>query len=70
MRDYDEDGWLDGGTRWWGDEPDDFYESGMAECPLCGNIWPEDHMDTDSGDCITCEDARYWVDGENDDAQD
>jgi hypothetical protein len=68
MRDFD-DGWLDGSSGW--DDLEDLLGSGMAECPLCGNIWPEDHMDTDSGDCITCEDARYWVEGEDDDdAQD
>lgn len=24
-------------------------------CDRCGEWWPPSHLDTDSGDCITCE---------------
>lgn len=65
----DDDGWDDFRDEWFDDE--DGIPFGMAECPLCGNIWPEDHMDTDSGDCVTCEEMRHWVEGDEDeDAQD
>lgn len=32
--------------------------AGQARCKACGRIWPESHLETDSGDCITCEDER------------
>lgn len=28
------------------------------QCPKCGETWPASHLDTDSGNCITCEDAE------------
>lgn len=51
--------------RWWNDDRDFFGDEedgprrGYCYCPNCGDEVPEDHCDTDSGDCISCEDRRY-----------
>jgi hypothetical protein len=28
------------------------------QCKRCKQWWPASHLDTDSGDCITCEDSE------------
>lgn len=41
-------------------------QRGEAKCKLCGQWWPADHLETDSGDCITCEDMRQLEGNEDD----
>jgi hypothetical protein len=47
---------------WW--DEDDFADD-KARCPNCDELLPKDHMDTDSGDCIACEDRREEERSEN-----
>lgn len=51
MSRYDDDCWCD-------EDRGDRLPLGKAECPKCGEILPESHMETDSGNCISCEDAE------------
>ena len=41
------------------DDYEDRQPCGKVHCPRCGNLVPEDHLDTDSGNCISCEDRDY-----------
>lgn len=52
---------MDRWDEYWCDDHDDYEDClprGKGECPKCGDIVPESHLDTDSGNCISCEDAE------------
>lgn len=41
----------------------DFADDGEpVMCPQCGLRWPADHLDTNSGVCISCEDENDRLD--------
>jgi len=54
---------------WWDDGGFDDFDD-RAECPCFGEVVPLDHLDTDSGDCIGCEDRREQEEWEQYDAED
>lgn len=53
-------------SRYWGrdwdhdfdDDREDRLPAGMAICPACGGMVPESHLETDTGNCIECEDRE------------
>lgn len=60
MRDFDDDNFF------WPELGNDGGLLGEEQCGRCGEWWPADHLETDSGDCITCEDMDQLEESDED----